>query len=127
MRRIIIAALIGWVLVAGCQRKSFTSTDPKEMIVGQWTGTYTNPPMDNRPPEPGMEFDFHFAADGKFRMGKRKVWVDGTYQITGPKSFVLNIRSMPAGPYEIVELSSDRLVFERKLSSEGVQRTELRR
>lgn len=112
---------------AGCNRKAAAADEPKDQIVGTWTGTYTNPTVGNGSTgSSGMPMDFVFGSDGSYRTGKRKVWVNGTYQFTGPKTFEVTIKKLTV-KYDIVELTSDRLVFERKLGEGRVQRTELTR
>ncbi len=127
MNRFLFIMLGCMMCLTGCQRKLSTSNEPKDLIVGEWSGTYVNPAVGNETTAQSMEFEFRFGANGEFRMGKRKVWVNGKYEWTGPKSFLLKIKSMPAGPYEIQELTNDRFVFQRKLTGDMVQRTELRR
>jgi hypothetical protein len=115
--------MIAFVLLfAGC-RKSTGAVTPSQGIIGTWTGHYHNPESSGT----SMEFEFKFGSDGSYHMGKRKVWIKGTYAFTDPRTFTLKIKNMPAGPYVVKELSSERFVFERQLGEGRVQRTELRR
>ena len=120
-RILVITCLL--LALSGCN-KSTQSKEPKSLIVGTWSGQYQNPSTDGKA-APSMAFDFEFGSDGSFRMGKRKVWVNGTYEFKDAKTFMVNIKGMPAGPYSITELSANRLVYERKLDNNQVQRTEL--
>lgn len=100
------------------------SQEPKDLIVGYWTGRAHNP---GGKEAPGMEFEFEFRGDGTFRMGKGKVWVSGKYKFLEAKKFELNIKKLDAGPYDVVEATPTRFVYERKLNGDRVQRTELTR
>lgn len=111
----------------GCQRDKSTSARADSPIVGTWSGTYQNPESSKSQAASNMSFEYKFTADGQYHMGKRKVWVHGTYQFSDDKTFTLAIQGVPVGPYKIKELTQDRLVYERELSNNRVQVTELRR
>ncbi|HQR05175.1 MAG TPA: hypothetical protein PLN21_00035 [Gemmatales bacterium] len=121
-----ISAIVFMVLLTGCG-KSKQTNEKKNLIVGLWSGQYQNLPAIEGKASPSMTFNFEFTSDGQFRMGKRKVWVDGTYQFQDDKTFTVAIKGMPAGPYQIKELSSDRLVYEWQIDEKRNQRTELTR
>jgi len=121
-----MSMIIGLLVLAGCgERKQ--SAESKNLIVGHWSGQYQNLPSTEGKASPSITFDFEFTADGKFRMGKRKVWVDGTYQFKDGTTFTVAIKGMAAGPYTIKELTADRLVYEWQIDSKRSQRTELTR
>lgn len=121
-----ISAFAFMLLLTGCG-KSKQATEKKNLIVGVWSGQYQNLPASESKASPSMTFDFEFTDDGRFRMGKRKVWVDGTYQFQDNKSFTVAIKGMAAGPYQIKELSADRLVYEWQIDVKRKQITELTR
>jgi len=114
------------LLLTGCS-KSNSASEPKNLIVGLWSGQYQNLPASDSKTSTSITFDFEFTSDGQFRMGKRKVWVDGTYQFTDDKTFTVAIKGMAAGPYTIKELTTDRLVYEWQIDEKRSQRTELKR
>ena len=121
-----ISVIAFMVLLTGCS-KTKQSSEKKNLIVGLWSGQYQNIPAIEGKASPSMTFDFEFTDDGRFRMGKRKVWVDGTYQFKDDKTFTVAIKGMAAGPYQIKELSPDRLVYEWQIDEKRSQRTELTR
>jgi len=114
------------MLLSGCG-KSNQAAEKKNLIVGLWSGQYQNLPASEGKTSPSMTFDFEFTEDGRFRMGKRKVWVNGTYQFKDDKTFTVAIKGMAAGPYQIKELSADRLVYEWQIDQKRSQLTELTR
>lgn len=120
-----LPAIALMLLLTGCGKSKQTSE--KNLIVGLWSGQYQNLPASEGKTSPSMTFDFEFTDDGRFRMGKRKVWVDGTYQFKDDKTFTVDIKGMAAGPYQIKELSADRLVYEWQIDQKRHQRTELTR
>ena len=113
------------LLLSGCSKTK--QTEAKNLIVGHWSGQYQNLPATESKASPSITFDFEFKSDGQFRMGKRKVWVDGTYQFKDAKTFTVAIKGMAAGPYSIKELTEDRLVYEWQIDEKRSQRTELTR
>lgn len=124
------ATLLLLTIGLGCKGKTGAAggeQEPRDLIVGHWSGHATNPAGKDGKAPPPLEFEYEFRPDGTFRMGKRRVWVDGKYYFEGSKIFKVDIKNMHAGPYEIVELSATRLVYERYLDGGRVQRTELTR
>lgn len=121
-----ISTFVFMLLLSGCSKMKQTS-EKKNLIVGVWSGQYQNLPAIEGKASPSITFDFEFTDDGLFRMGKRKVWVDGTYQFKDDKTFTVAIKGMAAGPYQIKELSTDRLVYEWQIDEKRSQRTELTR
>jgi hypothetical protein len=105
----------------------FRASDAKKLIVGHWIGHTTNPPVDGAPTVPSLDFDFEFRSDGTMRMGKGKVWVEGKYEFLDPKRFEVHMKRLGVGPYDVVEATQARFVYERTLDAGGIQRTELTR
>ena len=130
--RIVVFGLVSLLLpvcLTGCQESlgSITASDaPEDLIVGRWTGQYTNPSAAGAT-APSMAFEFEFRSDGTYRMGKGKVGAEGTYQFLEPKTFETKIKNTVVGPYKIIEATPQRLVYERQLPEGRIQRTELTR
>src|SRR5688572_29835247 len=87
MRRVLLVLVLVSSLATGCNRMGKSVGGPKDVLVGRWSGVYTNPSG----PTSTIPFEFDFGGDGSFRMGQRKVWVTGTYQFTGPTTFATKI------------------------------------
>lgn len=124
------AGLLFIAVFCGCKGKSGSAhngQEAKDLIVGHWSGHATNPQVKDGKSPPPLDFEYEFRADGTFRMGKRRVWIEGKYHFEGPKSFKVDIKNMHAGPYEIIEVSANRIVYVRQLDGGRVQRTELTR
>jgi hypothetical protein len=125
-----VVSLLVAVGVTGCGNSLASTAEsdaPKNLLVGRWSGKYVNPPAANGQAAPSMAFEFEFRSDGTYRMGKRKVGVEGTYRFLEPKTFETKIKNTVVGPYQIIEATPSRFVYERQLEEGRIQRTELTR
>jgi hypothetical protein len=127
MIRILVVVWAIFALISvGCRKNEGSTERVQRELVGRWKGMYANPSASGKAGR-SMEFEFEFQNDGRFKMGKGKVWVEGSYRMFDSASFELQLKAADTIPYRIVELTERALIFERNLPEGGVQRTELTR